>query len=164
MANTITIVRIICSIALLFYAPFSLPFYILYITAGLTDMIDGTVARKTGTVSELGSKFDTIADFVLVITCLIKLIPVLDIETWMYIWIMIIAEIKLINIVSGFVRYKRMIAVHSVLNRITGSMLFVLPLSVCFIELHYTVLIVCATATIAAIDEGYEIYSEIQYD
>lgn len=88
----------------------------------------------------------------------------LDIETWMYIWIMIIAEIKLINIVSGFVRYKRMIAVHSVLNRITGSMLFVLPLSVCFIELHYTVLIVCATATIAAIDEGYEIYSEIQYD
>lgn len=164
MANCLTVIRIICSIALLFYEPFSLLFYILYITAGFTDMIDGTVARKTGTVSEIGSKLDTIADFVLVITCLIKLIPVLDIETWMYIWIMIIAEIKLINIVSGFVRYKRMIAVHSVLNRITGSMLFVLPLSVCFIELHYTVLIVCATATIAAIDEGYEIYSEIQYD
>lgn len=157
MANTITIVRIICSIALLFYAPFSVPFYILYITAGLTDMIDGTVARKTGTVSELGSKFDTIADFVLVITCLIKLIPVLDIETWMYIWIMIIAEIKLINIVSGFARYNRMIAVHSVLNKITGALLFVLPLSVCFIELRYTVLIVCATASIAAIHEGYKI-------
>ena len=115
MANCLTVIRIICSIALLFYEPFSLLFYILYITAGFTDMIDGTVARKTGTVSEIGSKLDTIADFVLVITCLIKLIPVLDLETWMYIWIMIIAVIKIGNIVSGFVRYKRMIAVHSVL-------------------------------------------------
>lgn len=77
MANCLTVIRIICSIALLFYEPFSVLFYILYITAGFTDMIDGTVARKTGTVSEIGSKLDTIADFVLVITCLIKLIPVL---------------------------------------------------------------------------------------
>ena len=29
-------------------------------------MIDGTVARKTGTVSEFGSKLDTVADLILV--------------------------------------------------------------------------------------------------
>ena len=77
MANILTSVRVICSLALLFCQAFSIPFYVLYITAGFTDMIDGTVARKTGSVSEFGSKFDTVADLIFVAVCLIKLIPVL---------------------------------------------------------------------------------------
>ena len=87
MANIITCIRIICSAALLFCPALSLPFYILYIVAGVSDMIDGTVARKTGTVSELGSVLDTVADFVLVAVCLFKLIPVLDIPVRMFVWI-----------------------------------------------------------------------------
>lgn len=157
MANFITIIRILCGLALLFCTPFSISFYSLYIAAGFTDMIDGTVARKTGTVSELGSNLDTIADFVLMMTCLIKLIPMLHIETWMYLWIALIAIIKVINIVSGFVRHKKMISVHSVLNKITGALLFALPLTLSFIELRYTAEAICAIATIASIHEGYYI-------
>ena len=63
MANIITGIRILCSIALLFFPAFSPSFYALYIAAGVSDMIDGTVARKTGTASEFGSKLDTAADF-----------------------------------------------------------------------------------------------------
>ena len=59
MANIITCIRIICSIVLLFCPVFSPVFYALYITAGVSDMLDGAVARKTGTVSEFGSKLDT---------------------------------------------------------------------------------------------------------
>ena len=77
VANAITSMRILCSIALLFCPACSTVFYVLYIGAGFTDMIDGTIARKTNTVSELGSKLDTIADFVFVVVCMIKLIPVL---------------------------------------------------------------------------------------
>lgn len=40
---------------------------------------------KAETDSEFGSKFDTVADLILVVVCLIKLIPVLNIELWMYI-------------------------------------------------------------------------------
>ena len=112
MANIITSIRIICSISLLFCPTLSILFYVLYIEAGVTDMIDGIVARKTNSVSEFGSKLDTVADFVLVVTCLIKLLPVLDIETWMYIWIVIIAVIKVINIVSCYMMWKKLIAVH----------------------------------------------------
>ena len=64
MANIITGIRIICSIALLFCPTLSGAFYSLYIIAGFTDMIDGTIAIKTGTVSEFGSKLDTVADFI----------------------------------------------------------------------------------------------------
>lgn len=63
MANFITGSRIIFSIVLLFCPALSPTFYGLYILAGFTDMIDGAVARKTDTVSVLGSRLDTVATF-----------------------------------------------------------------------------------------------------
>ena len=155
MANIITIIRILCSIALLFCPAFSVAFYSLYITAGLSDMIDGWVARKTNTVSELGAKLDTIADVIFVIACLFKLIPVMDIPNWLYVWIGTIALIKVINIVSGFVVQKQFVAVHSVMNKVTGILLFILPLTISFIDLKNSAAVVCIIATFAAVQEGH---------
>ena len=155
MANIITFVRVVCSVALLFCPALSTPFYILYITAGFTDMIDGTVARQTGSVSELGSKLDAAADFILVVVCLIKLIPVLNIESWMFISIGIIVIIKIINIIYGFVVHKKLVTIHSVMNRITGGLLFILPLTVKIISLRYSAAIVCAAAAFAAVQEWH---------
>ena len=138
MANSITGLRIVCSIALLFYPAFSPAFYVLYIIAGASDMIDGTVARKMGTVSEFGSRLDTMADFILVVACLIKLLPVLHVPTWLIIWIIIIAVIKAINLVSGYVLRRDIVALHTVMNRVTGILLFALPLTLSFIHLNYS--------------------------
>ena len=157
MANLITGLRIVCSLALLFCPVFSPRFYALYLTAGVSDMIDGTVARSTGTVSEFGSKLDTAADFVLAAVCLIKLIPVLDIPLWLFIWITIIALIKIINVISGYVMHKELAAVHSVMNKITGILLFILPLTLTIIDLKYSGALVSAAATFAAIQEGHSI-------
>ena len=161
MANIITGIRILCSIALLVFPVFSPAFNALYIVAGVSDMIDGTVARKTGTVSEFGSKLDTTADFVQVVVCLIKLIPVLDIPTWLIIWIIIIALIKVINIISGYVTRKEFVTVHSVMNKVTGAALFLLPLTLSIIDLKYSGEAVCALATFAAIQEGHLIRSGV---
>lgn len=157
MANSITILRIVCSIALLFFPAFSPAFYTLYIVAGISDMIDGAVARKTGTVSAFGSKLDTVADFVLVCCCLVKLIPLLHIPKWLLIWIVVIALIKAVNVVSGFVMRKRFVAVHSVMNKATGILLFLLPLTWTVIDLKYSGAVVCAAATFAAVQEGHYI-------
>ena len=155
MANIITFFRIAASIVLLFYPGFSPAFYVFYIAAGLSDMLDGFVARKTDTVSRLGARLDTIADFLLVVVCLIKLLPVLRISAWLYIWIGIIALIKVINIISGFVVQKRFVTVHSVMNKATGALLFLLPLTIPVLPLNYSALVVCAAATFAAIQEGH---------
>ena len=157
MANIITGLRILCSIALLFCPVFSPAFYTLYLAAGLSDMIDGTVARKTGTVSEFGSKFDTAADLVLTAVCLIKLLPVLDIPSWLFIWITIVALIKIINVISGYVIHKKFVAAHTVMNKVTGIFLFVLPLTFTVIDLKYSGAVVGAAATFAAIQEGHVI-------
>lgn len=155
MANIITAIRIVCGIALLFFPAFSPVFYALYIVAGVSDMIDGAVARKTGTVSGLGSKLDTAADFVLVVVCLIKLIPVLDLPRWLLIWIAVIALIKTINVISGYAMHKTLVAVHTAMNKVAGVLLFLVPLTITLIELKYSGAFVAAAATLAAIQEGH---------
>ncbi len=155
MANAITFFRIAASIVLLFYPVFSPAFYVFYIAAGLSDMLDGLVARKTDTVSKLGARLDTMADFVLVVVCLIKLLPVLSIPAWLYAWIGIIAFIKVVNIISGFVVQKRFVAVHSVMNKATGALLFLLPLTIPAVPLKNSAIVVCAAATLAAMQEGH---------
>ena len=160
MANFITGLRIVFSVVLLFCPALSPAFYALYIAAGVTDMIDGAVARKTGTVSGFGAKLDTTADFVLVVVCLIKLLPVLHVPAWLYIWIAIIAFIKVANILAGYIRQKEFLSVHSIMNKVTGGLLFVFPLTLSFIDLSYSAAVVCVVATAAAIQEGYLIKTE----
>ena len=157
IANIITGSRIVFSIAILFTQPFSPMFYVLYAVAGLTDMIDGTVARKTNTVSAFGARLDSVADFVFVTVCLFKLLPILDIPVWLWIWIAVIALIKVINIISGAIKLKRMIAVHSLMNKITGALCFLLPLTLSLIDLKYGTIVVCTAATFAAIQEWHYI-------
>ena len=160
IANNITGSRIVFSLSILFTPPLSPIFYVLYGAAGLSDMIDGTVARKTNTVSSFGAKIDTIADFILVAVCLIKLLPILDIPVWLWIWIAVIALIKVINIISGAIMLKRMIVLHTVINKITGALCFLLPFTLSFIDLKYSAIFVCAVATFAAIQEGHFIRME----
>ena len=154
MANTITFLRIAVSIVLLFCPVFSPAFYVFYIVAGVSDMLDGFVARKTNTANRFGARLDTMADFVFVVVCLIKLLPVLRIPAWLYAWIGIIALIKVVNIVSGFAVQKKLVAVHSVMNKATGVLLFLLPLTIPAVPLKYSAIVVCAVATFAAIQEG----------
>ena len=155
MANTITFFRMAAGIVLLSCPVFSPAFYVFYIAAGLSDMLDGFVARQTDTVSKLGTRLDTMADFVLVVVCLIKLLPILSIPAWLYAWIGIIAFIKVVNIISGFAVQKRFVPVHSVMNKATGALLFLLPLTIPAVPLKYSAIIVCAAATFAAIQEGH---------
>ena len=162
MANFITIIRILCSLALLFFMPLSLPFYVLYTAAGLSDILDGWIARKTNTATKFGAKLDTLADIVFAAVVLIKLLPILELPVWMIVWVGVIALIKLVNIVIGFVRHHTLTAVHSVINKITGALVFILPFTIPIINIRYTAGLVCVVATVAAIMESRSIVSDIK--
>ncbi|MEE3333678.1 MAG: CDP-alcohol phosphatidyltransferase family protein [Ruminococcus sp.] len=162
MANFITIIRILCSLALLFFMPLSLPFYALYTAAGLSDIFDGRIARKTNTATEFGAKLDTFADIVFAAVVLIMLLPILKLPLWMIGWIGVIALIKLVNIVIGFVRNHTLTAVHSVINKVTGTLVFILPFTLTIINIQYTAVFVCAVATVAAIMESRSLITGLQ--
>ena len=126
IANMVTVSRILGSVLLLFFPVFSVGFYILYIICGFSDMIDGTIARKTK----------------------------LSIPKWLVIWAGVIAVIRIVNILSGYASQKRFISLHTIMNKITGLLLFLLPLTLHFVELKYSSIVVCSVATFAAIQEG----------
>lgn len=163
IANILTSCRVISSVLLLFFSAFSMAFYILYLFCGFSDMIDGTIARKTNSASKFGSKLDTIADLIFVSASLIKILPVIHIPCWLWIWGGVIAAIKICNIIIGYVTKKQFIALHTIMNKVTGFILFLLPLTMTFLELKYSAIVVCSIATFSAIQEGYYIVKNKKY-
>lgn len=155
MANIVTCSRILLSVIMLFSKVFSPVFYICYVAAGLTDMIDGTIARKLGTVSHFGENLDTVADMSFVLAATIKVLPVLNISTGIAIWIGVVAVLKIANIVSGIVACRRFISVHSIANKVTGALLFLFPLTIAIVPIKYSEIIICIVATLAAVQEGH---------
>lgn len=155
MANLITSCRILLSLLLLFFPALSPGFYGLYLAAGLSDMLDGFVARRTNSASPLGAKLDSMADLVFLAVCLIKLLPVLTLPVWLWVWVGLIALLRLVNILSGFVCRKKLVLLHTRANKLTGALLFLLPLSLGFLNIAYTTVPLCALASFAAIQEGH---------
>lgn len=154
MANILTGFRILGSVLLLFLPIFSLGFYIVYLLCGFTDMIDGTVARMTNSASRFGEKLDTAADIVFVAAALIRFLPNLPIPTWLWIWGGGIAVVKIGNILLGYVFQKEFAALHTKLNKVTGLLLFLLPLTGAVVDFRYSSMAVCAVATAAALRES----------
>ena len=154
MANALTFCRIICGLLLLGFPVFSPEFYGFYLLGGITDILDGAIARKTNTVTDFGSKLDSVADFVFIVICLAKILPVLNVPAYLFIWIGALAVIKSINVISGFAVEKKFVAVHSFSNKLTGALMFILPLTLPLVDIVYSGGVVCAVATFAAAEEG----------
>lgn len=145
----------ILSVALWFVAPLSVSFGVIYLLCGFSDMIDGPVARKTGNATPFGAKLDSLADLLFVAVCLVRLLPVFNIPTWLWIWIIVIFCIKIINIVSGFVCWKRFFMLHTTANKVSGLLLFLLPIAYEFVGLKYPAILICIVTSFAAIQEGH---------
>ena len=160
IANILTGFRIIGSLLLLFFPAFSSEFYITYLLCGFSDMIDGTIARKTNSTGKFGSQLDTIADLVFVVVSLFKLLPAIHIPWWSWIWGGVIAVIKIGNIIWGYVSKKQFISLHTIMNKVTGLLLFLLPLTISFVEIKYTVIVVCTIATFSAIQECFYVITD----
>lgn len=163
-ADSLTGCRILFGAGMMMFPVFSFWFYVLYLMGGITDIADGIVARKTQSESVFGSRFDIFADFLFLLSAFIKILPTVaaDISKPFWIWILIITVLKITSILFGFLRNKRLLAEHTVLNKLTGFFLFLLPLTFSFLEIRYGITVVCAAATAAAIQEGYFIRKGIE--
>ena len=154
-ANFITALRIPLSIGMLFFPALSVPFYSLYVAAGFTDIIDGTVARLKNQTSVFGASLDTASDTVFALACMIKLLPVLSLPVWLWVWIGLICTVKIFGIVRVFAAEKKLLSEHTVMNKLTGALLFILPLTLNFVDIRLSGSIACTAASFAALQEVY---------
>ena len=164
IANYISISRIIMSIILLIPTTFSVPFYIIYIYCGLSDMLDGPIARKTKNESEIGARLDSVSDIVFVIVAMIKLLPALNLSMAIIIWSVIIALIKVTNVICAYICYKKLVLPHTIANKIAGLILFIAPLIIVNVNSIIIWSTICIIATFAAVQEGHYIRTrDLQY-
>ena len=151
VADLITGLRIIAAIAILFTIPFSVPFFVLYAVGGLTDMIDGTVARRCGSAGDFGARLDSIADLLFCAAALLQLWKIFPAFVW---WAAgTIAAIKMTAALIGFARFRKLCLPHTLLNKITGAAVFLLP---CFYRCSFFDVLcyaVSAVAFLAAVEE-----------
>ena len=152
-ANIITVSRIIFSLLLFAFKPGSYPFAVFYLLCGITDMLDGFIARKLHTESEKGARFDSIADLTFAVVYAVRILPLLSVPFWVWIWTAIIAVIKIAGIIIAGRKAKKLMIEHSFGNKLTGLLLFLLPLSVYVRDVKYSATVVCIAATVTAIGE-----------
>ena len=153
LPNVISALRIAGSIGLLFCNVTEWPFWTLYALCGISDMVDGWLARKLHAETKAGAILDSVADLSFVVCCAIRLLPLLSIPSWLWIWAGIIVVIKIVNQVSALVVFKRFCFPHTVANKWTGFLLFLAVPTI--FRTVIPVAVAAAVATFAAIQEGH---------
>lgn len=153
LANGITLSRMLFSLLLLGLSPSSRLFVSLYLVCGLSDVLDGFAARKLHTESETGAMLDSLADVSFAVVYAARILPRLSVPLWIWIWTAMIAAVKVSGILLASKKAGRFFIRHSFANKLTGILVFLLPLSVDVVDVKYSVIPVCASATFAAIEE-----------
>ena len=158
IANAITIFRILASLGLVVVRPFSDAFFLLYTLCGISDATDGYVARKTNTVSEFGSKLDSVADLLFYSIMILKILPSvhnsLNLTVWCF--VAVVAVLKIGIYTFNWIKNHAFLSNHTVLNKITGFCVFLIP------YLFYTTKIAdkfciftCIVSIVATADEFF---------
>lgn len=138
---------------MLFFPVFSHGFWVLYCWGGISDMIDGTIAKKLNAESELGSRIDSVADLVFVICSAIMILPTVDLPVWVWSWIAVIGLVKAGGIVIGSRRQRWLAIPHSISNRLTGILLFCLPFAIIPFDIHLPAVFICIVATFSLLED-----------
>ena len=153
--------RIVLCLPLLIVDAMTIPFWVIYLIAGLTDILDGFLARRWGVESKFGARLDSLADFVFVLVVGYKLFPWLRLPATLWMMIGLIALVKVINAISSFMVKHRIEYLHTKANKLTGFMLFIGVMTIGQSYFVPVAWMIACTALFAAIQEGHLIRSKL---
>ena len=158
--NLLSMSRIVLCLPLLIVDAMTIPFWVIYLIAGLTDMLDGFLARRWGVESKFGGRLDSLADFVFVIAVGYKLFPYLKLPTALWMMIGFIALVKIINAICSYVVKHRIEYLHTKANKVTGFLLFIGVMTIGQSYFVPVAWMISCIALFAAIQEGHFIRSK----
>jgi cardiolipin synthase len=128
--------------------------FVLFLVAGLSDLVDGFLAKRFGMATELGAYLDPLADKAMIVSVYVALGIVGAIPRWLVILvvsrdIMIIGAVMLSWLVGRPVALKPLLV--SKANTVAQIVLALLVLAVHAFDLRAELLIMLATATVAVL-------------
>lgn len=126
--NLLTALRIVCS-SLIFIAPvYTNGFYLLYVVCGITDFLDGRLARRLHAASKSGASLDNIADYSLIASTILKVLPTLKIKAWALIWGICMLAAHISSSIIAWMKFRRIIVLHTLANKLLGGVVYAIPL------------------------------------
>ena len=155
LPNLITALRIAGTAGLIFTVPLTPPYFVIYTLCGLSDVLDGWLARRTGTESALGARLDSIADLLFYAVMLGKLLPALLRRFPAALWY-VVGAIVLIRLASYGVaawKYRTFASLHTYLNKLTGAAVFAVPFVLPTALADGYCWVVCIIAALASVEE-----------
>lgn len=126
--NILTSLRILCASLLLAVPVYSARFYLLYLICGVTDFLDGRLARRFHVASKAGASLDNIADYTLLMSTAIKVLPTLLLDLWALVWGICMLTAHISSSVIAWIKYKRIVVLHTFAYRLLGGAVYVIPL------------------------------------
>lgn len=156
-ANCITSVRIIGTVLMIFTAPLSALFFLVYTICGISDLLDGWVARKHNIVTEFGSRLDSIADLFFYIVMIIKILHTLwkIVPVWFWYVLGGIVVLRITSYTTAAVKFHRFASLHTKMNKVSGLLVFATPY---FLALPFASAYCCFVVlfgTVASLEELY---------
>lgn len=127
--NIITAFRILGSLLMMFLEVMSLEFYVVYTLCGLSDVVDGCVARKFKIQSTLGATLDSIADLLFYAVMLLKTFPIWAkiLPVYFYYLLVAIFVVRLSSYIVAWIKYHKFASIHTYMNKLTGLCVFLIP-------------------------------------
>jgi len=166
--NILSLCRIGFSLALLFALDSPVAFVALYLLCGITDVLDGYLARRFRIESKLGAQLDSIGDFLFwaIVLYLLFFKANIDYSMGLIIGIIVIAVLRAVNFLITRLRFCEWGMLHSWGNKATGLLLFIL-LPVCLITEKIAApvgILLCVAGVLSALDEMAVLLSSNEYD
>lgn len=153
--NYISFLRILGTFSLFFVDATSVGFFVIYTLCGISDVVDGVIARATNSTSELGAKLDSIADMLFYGVMLVKILPILIDILPLWVWCIVgaILLIRVISYVMAAIKFRKFASLHTYMNKLTGFSIFLTPYFVRESFGYIYCVVVCVVAGIASIEE-----------
>ena len=136
LPNLLTLLRMLGAAALIGLDAKRPAFWIIYALCGLSDMLDGHLARRLHAESALGGR----------LVCAVRLLPLCAFPRWLWVWIGGIALVRLVGLARA-----RAAVRHTRLNRLCGLIIWLsMPLIVRSVR---SAIPACLLASAAAVQD-----------
>ncbi len=152
-ANILTASRFLFAVGMVLANLFSAAFWVCYLGGGISDLLDGPVARALHIQSEIGAKLDSAADLVFAAVMAVVIVQNIELPAWLWVCAGCAAAVRVVSYGVGFLKYHTFSALHTYGNKATGALIFAFPLLYAFLGLTASGVILCVTALFSSAEE-----------
>lgn len=166
--NLLTALRLLVSPSLIFWMDRRWVFLAVYLFCGVTDVLDGWLARRLRVTSDLGSRLDSAADFVFFGVSIITLAFLIrdTSDGTVLILLSVVVIIRMLNLCLTRIKFHRWGILHTYGNKAAGLLLFA-SIPVCVVMggfPGYVIIPLFVVSLLSALDEMTELWIRTEYD